>query len=189
MKLGDLMYQVNTTRKKGRSLVRPIDTYVVVDIETTGLSPESDDVIEIGAIKVINNEIVDEFSKLIRIERPLSPFITNLTGITDDMLAGGEDPDVVLRAFDEFLGDHIIIGHNVNFDINFLYDKFERYLEKPLCNDFLDTMRIARRQVKDLKNYKLGTLAEHFQIDYRGAHRGLTDVMITYHVYNQMRSM
>ncbi|MBO5141627.1 MAG: 3'-5' exonuclease [Clostridia bacterium] len=174
---------------KGKSLDNLVNDYVLVDIETTGLSPQKDDIIEIGAIKVKDNKIVDTYSSLINIGRKVPSYITNLTGITTDMLeSDGKNVCDVLQEFVNFTGDNIIVGHNVNFDINFIYDKCEKYLDKPLSNDFIDTMKIAKRLV-DTPNYKLGTLADHFNVDYNGAHRGLKDVEITYEVYNNLKNI
>lgn len=181
-------YQTNR-KEKGNSLLKWAEDYVLVDIETTGLSPERDDIIEIGAIKVKQNQIIDQYESLIKIQRRLNPFITRLTGITNEMLLEGREITEVLQEFIEFTGDHIIIGHNVNFDINFIYNKCQKYMNYPIKNDFIDTMRIARRVLPSSPNYKLETLAKHFQIDYGHAHRGLRDVEITYQVYNELRQL
>lgn len=174
---------------KGKSLDNLVDNYVLVDIETTGLSPQKDDIIEIGAIKVKDNEVVDTFNYLINIGRNVPSHITKLTGITTSMLqSNGKEATEVLQDFVDFAGDNIIVGHNVNFDINFIYDKCEKYLDKHLSNDFIDTMKIAKKLV-DTPNYKLGTLAEYFNVDYNGAHRGLKDVEITYEVYNKLKNI
>ena len=174
---------------KGKSLDNLVDDYVLVDIETTGLSPQRDDIIEIGAIKVKNNEVVDTYTSLINIGRNIPSHITNLTGITTNMMIKeGKDTVEVLKEFMDFAGDNIIVGHNVNFDINFIYDKCEKYLNTYLSNDFIDTMKIAKRLV-DTPNYKLGTLADYFDVDYNGAHRGLKDVEITFEVYNKLRNI
>ena len=174
---------------KGKSLDNLVDDYVLVDIETTGLSPQRDDIIEIGAIKVKNNEVVDTYTSLINIGRNIPSHITNLTGITTNMMIKeGKDTVEVLKEFMDFAGNNIIVGHNVNFDINFIYDKCEKYLNTYLSNDFIDTMKIAKKFV-DTPNYKLGTLADYFNIDYNGAHRGLKDVEITFEVYNKLRNI
>lgn len=162
---------------------------MLVDIETTGLSPSADEIIEIGAIKVRKNEIVDTFNTLLKIDRHLNPFITRLTGITNEMLEEGIEQEKALEEFVEFVGNDIIMGHNVNFDINFIYDKCKSYLDYYLSNDFVDTMRIAKHVLPNVRNYKLGTLADYFDVDYRNAHRGLTDVEITYEVYNKMKEL
>ena len=177
----------NFREHKGKSLLKWVDNYVLVDIETTGLSPRTDEIIEIGAIKVKENKIIDTYNTLIKIDRNLNPFITKLTGITDKMLETGKERDKALEEFVDFTGNEIIMGHNVNFDINFIYDKCLSYLDYYLSNDFVDTMRIAKHILPDIQNYKLGTLANYFGVDYRSAHRGLKDVEITYEVYNKLK--
>ena len=177
----------NFREHKGKSLLKWVDNYVLVDIETTGLSPRTDEIIEIGAIKVKENKIIDTYNTLIKIDRNLNPFITKLTGITDKMLETGKETDKALEEFVNFTGNEIIMGHNVNFDINFIYDKCLSYLDYYLSNDFVDTMRIAKHILPDIQNYKLGTLANYFGVDYRSAHRGLEDVEITYEVYNKLK--
>ena len=162
---------------------------MLVDIETTGLSPRTDDIIEIGAIKVRNNNIIDTFNTLIKIDDALNPFIVQLTGITNEMLKKGAEKENALKEFVEFSENEIIMGHNVNFDINFLYDKCERYLDYYLTNDFVDTMRIAKHMIPGMKNYKLETLAGYFNVDYTNAHRGLKDVYITFNVYNEIKKI
>jgi len=172
---------------KGTSLLEFIDDFVVVDIETTGFSPQHDLIIEIAAIKIKNNQIVGEFNELVEIDRELPCFITNLTGITNEMLKSQKNIKTVLREFDEFLGDSIIVAHNANFDVNFLYDNFMRWLEKPLKNDFIDTMRIAKKLIRGISSFKLGALADYFKMEYKSAHRALSDVKITFEIYNKLR--
>ena len=185
---GDVITR-STKSSRNRNLNKFVDDYVLVDIETTGLSPINDDIIEIGAIKVENNKMVDTFNQLIKIDRSLPPFITNLTGITDEMLKTGKMPDEVFKEFVNFIGDSVIIGHNVNFDLGFLSNKCKKYLDYNLVNDYIDTLYLARRLVPHSVNYKLGTLANLFNVSYKGAHRGLKDVEITYEVYNRLREM
>lgn len=178
-----------TTMNNRKNLNKFVDDYVLVDIETTGLSPITDEIIEIGAIKVKQNKIVDKYNELIKVNREISPFITNLTGITNEMLQTGKNPITVYKEFIDFIGENVIIGHNVNFDLGFLTDKCKKYINYNLTNDYVDTMYLARKLVKDTMNYKLGTLAEYFNVSYEGAHRGLKDVEITYEVYNFLRKI
>lgn len=178
-----------TTMNIRKNLNKFVDDYVLVDIETTGLSPITDEIIEIGAIKVKQNKIVDKYNELIKVNREISPFITNLTGITNEMLQTGKNPITVYKEFIDFIGENVIIGHNVNFDLGFLTDKCKKYINYNLTNDYVDTMYLARKLVKDTMNYKLGTLAEYFNVSYEGAHRGLKDVEITYEVYNCLRKI
>ena len=179
----------NKRNKKGKNITNFIDDYVLVDIETTGLSPIYDDIIEIGAIKVKNNQMIDSYNQLIKIDRNLPEMITELTGITDEMLKTGKLPQIVLEEFVEFVKDDVIIGHNVNFDLGFLQNKCKKYLGYNLSNDYIDTLFLARRLVPNSINHKLGTLAKLFNISYEGAHRGLKDVEITYELYNKLREI
>ena len=173
----------------GKNLTKFIDDYVLVDIETTGFSPINDEIIEIGAIKVENNKIVKQYDELIKIDKILPQKITELTGITDNMLKNGKLPNIVLEEFIKFVGNSIIVGHNVNFDLGFLCNKCKKYLNYNLNNDYIDTLYLARKLVPNSYNHKLGTLAKLFNISYKGAHRGLKDVEITYGVYNSLRKI
>lgn len=164
------------------------DRYIVVDIETTGLSPYNNEIIEIAAIKVIDDQIVDTFQTLVIPQNPIPEFITQLTGITnDDVHHHGIKPDHAIQQFYDFISDFIMIGHNVHFDINFLYDCSMKYLHQPISNDFVDTQRIAKRLVKDIYNYKLVTLAHYFDIEDKNAHRALNDVFVTNEVYKKLK--
>ena len=176
-------------KSKGINLNKFVDDYVLVDIETTGFSPVKDDIIEIGAIRVENNQIIQKYNQLIKINKNLEPFTTRLTGITDEMLQTGKKISDVLKEFISFTGKDIIIGHNVTFDLGFLSYNCKKYLNYNLNNDYVDTLCMARKLIPNSINYKLGTLAEFFNVSYKGAHRGLKDVEITYEVYNNLRKI
>ena len=179
----------NEKKSKGINLNKFVDDYVLVDIETTGFSPVKDDIIEIGAIRVENNKIKEKYDQLIKINKILAPFTTRLTGITDEMLQTGKEINDVLKDFIDFTGQNIIIGHNVTFDLGFLSYNCKKYLNYNLNNDYVDTLCMARKLVPNTINYKLGTLANLFNVSYEGAHRGLKDVEITYEVYNNLRKI
>ncbi len=174
---------------KGKRIDNKISDYVVVDIETTGLSPKNNKIIEIAAVKVSNNEVVGTFSKLVNPEERLNFYISRLTGITDNMLKGEKTIDSVIEEFNEFLGNSIILGHNVNFDINFLYHNLYSVKGLHLSNDYIDTMHLGRKVVPGLPNYKLESLTKHFNVGYEGAHRALNDCMFTYECYEKMKNM
>lgn len=184
--LGNIQKQ---EKNSGVNLNKFVDDYVLVDIETTGFSPVKDEIIEIGAIKVEKNKIINKYNELIKINENLSHFTTKLTGITDEMLQTGKEISEVLKDFIHFTGDSVIIGHNVTFDLGFLSYNCKKYLNFNLNNDYVDTMCIARKLVPNSINYKLGTLANFFNVSYEGAHRGLKDVEITYEVYNNLRKI
>lgn len=179
----------NIREYKGVSLMSLDNDYVVFDIETTGLDSKNDEIIEISGVKVINDEIVDSFTSLIKPKSEISPFISGLTGITNEMVASSLSASEVLPEFMEFIGDNILIGHNVNFDINFVYDALEKInYPKKLTNNFIDTMRISRNVLKQLSHHRLMDLANFYDVSYEGAHRSLTDAKITYQVYLKLKN-
>ena len=165
------------------------DSFVIVDLETTGLSPKNSEIIEIGAIKVIDNKVVDTMDVFIRPSRPLSWFITNLTGITNEMVDEGLSTKEALKVFDEFSFGMRLMAHNAKFDMSFLDVYMKKELGKGVRMDSMDTLLLSRAIVKDVPNYKLETLANRFNIDYSGAHRSLRDCEITLDVYNNIRKM
>lgn len=178
----------NIREHKGNSLIALDKDYVVFDIETTGLDSRYDEIIEISGVKVREDKIVDTFSSLVKPQSPISPFITELTGISNEMVATSPSIEVVLPKFMAFIEDDILIGHNVNFDINFVYDSLEviGYPQK-LSNNFIDTMRLGRYLLKNLHHHRLMDLAYYYNISYEGAHRSLTDAKITYEVYLKLK--
>ena len=171
MNIGILTNEVRSQRPyKGESLLNNINNYTIIDIETTGLDPKVDEIIEISAIKIRDNKIISEYSTLIKPQHEISDFITNLTGITNEMVDDKPAINTVLNDYFDFLDNDIIVGHNINFDINFLYDASIKYYNKPFENDYIDTLRLSRKYLS-LENNKLGTIANFFNIDYSGAHR------------------
>lgn len=179
-----------TREKKGKSLIQFPEKYVVVDIETTGFSPEYDSIIEISGIKVENNEIVDRFNSLVKppIEKiDLDTFIEELTGITNKELSTANEIQDVLMKFNEFIGNNILIGHNVSFDINFLYDNFLEYLDLYLDNDFIDTYRIFRKLYPNNNSHKLVDLCNVYRISNYKSHRAFSDSEATYLAYNNLK--
>lgn len=172
---------------KGNGLIVFPDSYVIIDIETTGLDPSNDAIIEVAGLKIKNNTIVDSFSSLINPGFLISDFISDLTGITNDQLSSAPNLSSVLNDFYIFLGNNILIGHNIHFDLNFLYDNMEKELGKFLSNDFIDTLRMSRRFVKQAPSHKLSALANYFQIPVDASHRALADCKTTYALYNKLK--
>lgn len=171
---------------KGKSLLEAVTDFISLDIETTGLSPTYDEIIELGAVKYRDSIPVDTFSSLVKPESPIDDFITQMTGITNEMLEDAPSLNAVLPSFIEFVGNDIIVGHNVNFDVNFIYDACEAIGLPPFSNNFIDTMRLGRRMYKDLKNHKLDTLIDFFRLEKRTLHRGLGDCELTAECYQKM---
>lgn len=178
-----------TREYKGKKLDDKIAEYVVVDIETTGLSPAQSKIIEIAALKVKEGEVIDRFQKLVNPQTRISPMITHLTGITNDMVQDADTIDIVLEEFRKFVQDAVIVGHNVNFDINFLYDNLYQTHQQYLTNNFVDTMYLSRNVLKGLPNYKLESLTQYFNVSYDGAHRALNDCIFTYECYERLKEL
>lgn len=176
-------------RKKGRSLIDFPDNFVVIDIETTGLDPSYDEIIEIAALKINSNEIVDKFETLIKPSEPLDEFIIGLTGITNEMLENSPKIQDVLSNFLNFIDNNILVGHNVNFDINFLYDYIMAIYNKPFNNDYIDTMRLTRKLTPELKHHRLKDMVKYFNIENFVAHRAMPDVLATYEILTKSKEM
>ncbi len=175
--------------QKGRSLVGFPPDFCVVDIETTGLNPYTDSIIEIGAIRYRGGVAEDTFSSLLQPPYRyyyggyVSPFIENLTGITNEMLEAAPPSLDVLAAFYDFLGDDLVLGYNVNFDVNFLFESFVRYLGFPLKNDFIDILRMAKKLYPAMPHHRLSDMTARFGFVNEHAHRALSDCEVTADCY------
>lgn len=154
-------------------------SYIVIDVETTGFDPTFNSIIEIAALKVENSNIVDSFSSLVNPGKPIDSFISTLTGITNEQLATAPSLESVLPSFDLYVSDSIIVGHNVSFDINFIYDNYEKILGKPFSNNYCDTLALSRKYYKDISSYKLSVLKNYLNIDVPVSHRALSDCYTT----------
>lgn len=174
---------------KGKSTIDLLSDYIIFDIETTGLDSSYDEVIEIGAIKVKNNKIVSKFNSLVKPKNEIDEYITELTGITNEMVKDAPTIEEILPDFMNYMGNDILIGHNVNFDINFIYDNLYRNKFDVLTNDFIDTMRISRKLLPELPHHRLIDLAKYFKIDSTNNHRSLKDCEITMNVYENLKKI
>lgn len=174
---------------KGKSLWAFPADYTVVDVETNTVVDGVIDLIEVSAIRVRANLPVSSFSSLVRPHESINYFVEGLTGITDDMVWSAPLPKDILPDFFAFLDDDILIGHNVNYDVNVLYDNFARFLHQTLSNDFVDVLRLSRRLLPDLPHHKQVSVAEYFGIDTTGAHRALVDCEICHQNYQKLKEM
>ena len=161
------------------------DEFVVFDIETTGLTAGKDVITEIGAVKIKNREITDRFQTFVNPERPIPPRITELTGITDDMVANAPSQEEALRDFFSFASDCVLVAHNAAFDTSFMKQGANEY---GFDFDFayLDTLELARCTVTGVKNYKLDTLTKHFQVKLANHHRAIDDATATGEVFLEL---
>lgn len=164
---------------KGKSLLLFPEDYTVVDIETTGFDPMFDEIIEVAGIKYRGRNEVGRFQSLVKPDDGIPDYITALTGITNEMVADAPGIEDVLPRFLEFIGEDIVVGHNVHFDVNFLYDYAEDFGLEPFSNDLVDTLRLSRRLYPELQSHKLSALAAHFGVEPDGEHRALADCVTT----------
>lgn len=160
--------------------------YVVVDIETTGLSRANDRIIELGAIRIRDGKPVEECDILVNPGIEIDDFISELTGITNEMVKDKPYIDKAIEGFLNFLADDIIVGHNVGFDLGFI---------KAVCNEKgivferyrVDTMYLARKALPNLRHHKLKTLCKYYNIVNENAHRAISDCKATYNVFLKLQ--
>lgn len=176
-------------KEKGRSLIAFPEKYVCLDLETTGLSPQYDEIIEICAIKIDNSKEIERFQTLVKPENEIDEYISELTGITNELVADAPHIKDVLPSLIDFLSDWIIVGHNVNFDINFVYDNCLEHLNGYFKNDFVDTMRLSRKVVPALKHHRLEDLVKYFNIETEGAHRAAYDCTATIYCLEKLKAL
>jgi DNA polymerase III subunit alpha, Gram-positive type len=158
-------------------------SYVIVDIETTGLDPANDEIIEIGAIKVEGKDVKDIFNKLIKPERQIPENIVDLTGITQEMVVNELPVKPVLSLFTDFIGDSIIVAHNAAFDTTFLKNKIKKFLNKEMDNFIVCTLLVSRDLLPNLENHKLHTIAKYFKLEVANRHRAIGDAELTYQIW------
>jgi DNA polymerase III epsilon subunit family exonuclease len=157
---------------------------VALDIETTGLDPQTDAIIEIGAVRFEGNRIEDEFTTLINPGRHIPEFISGMTGITDEMVRQADHIRDILDKLVAFVGDAPILGHNIQFDLSFFkkYNIFE-------LNETIDTYELASVLLPSSSRYNLDSLGRHFGIPNPEWHRGLNDAKITFHLYQRLYAL
>jgi CRISPR-associated protein Cas2 len=174
------------SRRKRRGKPLP-ERYIIVDVETTGLSAAEHEIIEIGAILVNNRQIEAEFHSLVKATTKIPQSIATLTGLTDIILKReGRELADVLTEFLMFAGDLPVISHNADFDYGFLRAACERCGLPLFSNQCIDTLALARRLVENMKNYKLSTLLNYFEIEVSGMHRSKDDCLSTKKLYEKL---
>jgi DNA polymerase III subunit epsilon len=158
--------------------------YVIFDVETTGSAAGKGGAItEFGALKLVRGEVVDQFSTLVNPGRPIDPFVVRLTGITDRMVSDAPSISEVMPRFEEFVEGCVLVGHNVHFDCSFVTAARGG---RPLPNDVLDTLKLARCLLPGLKRYRLSALVNHFGVRQAPNHRALSDAAATTEVFRRL---
>lgn len=186
---------------KGQSLIKFLDEYIVVDLETTGFD-FSCDIIEIGALKVSKGKIIDSFHSFTRpnpfylpednfkVPHYIDTFISSLTGITDEMVKNAPVIKEILPTFKAFIGDSVVVGHNIaSFDSNFLYDAYTNCLNLPFTNDFVDTLRLSKWLLPNLGSHRLDDMCYYFGITRKTSHRSLDDCLSTKSCYDELMAV
>jgi len=172
---------------KGTSAGRYLKDYCIVDLETTSIYISSARIIEISAIKVRDNQVVDEYSTLVNPKQHIPADATAVNHITDEMVMDAPHLENVIGAFKDFVGADVIVGYNnASFDMNLLYDELLRIRNEVFENDYIDVLHSARRCLTDLENCKLETICRHYHVDTTGEHRALKDCYLTKACYEKL---
>ncbi|MGN0489158.1 MAG: PolC-type DNA polymerase III [Ruminococcus sp.] len=170
--IDDLVESVNGDKNE------PLDgTFICFDIETTGLSARTEKITEIGAVKIVNGEIVDTFSTFVNPEKPIPARIVELTGINDSMVNDAPSQSEAVNAFLDFAGDNILVAHNAPFDISFIREACKN-MNRPFTNTSIDTVAISRAILPDIKNCKLDTVAKFLRLGEFNHHRATDDAQM-----------
>ncbi|WEG72761.1 PolC-type DNA polymerase III [Vagococcus intermedius] len=150
-------------------------TYIVFDVETTGLSAVYDTIIELAAVKMHKGNIIETFEQFIDPGHPLSETTISLTGITDEMVRGSKSEEEVLRLFREFCDQDILVAHNASFDMGFLNTSYEKYEIPEAPNPVIDTLELSRFLHPEWKSHRLNTLAKKYGVNLEQHHRAIYD--------------
>ena len=164
------------------------DTYVVFDLETTGFSAEADQIIEIGAVKIKNGEIIDKFSTFVNPKTPIPFRIEKLTGINDSMVMDAPVIEEILPKFLEFCKEAVVVAHNAAFDTSFISNKAEK-LGLTFDPTIIDTVLVAQYVIPNLHNYKLDTLTKHLKVILENHHRAVDDALATAYIFLKLVDM
>jgi CRISPR-associated protein Cas2 len=180
--------RMNSRSRENRIEQLP-ESYVLIDIETSGLSLVNDEIIELSALKVKDGDIIDRFDTMICPERSISHRIESLTGITNIMLKeSGGNLKTCIQTFREFVGDSIIVGHNLRFDLGFINHACVKFSIAAIENKRYDTFELSKKMLPELSSYALKSIAAYFNIKNETEHRGLADCYTTKAVYDQLAS-
>ena len=156
--------------------------FVVFDIETTGLKARFHELIEVAGVKVSGGKIVERFSEFVKPKTPISPHITELTRITNEMVSGADNAENVLKRFVEFAKGCVLVAHNANFDVGFLKRYAEKFgIEFDFC--YVDTLGLSRKLVTNIKRHRLDRVAKALGIPFEGHHRAINDAEVTAKIF------
>lgn len=167
----------------GKSVFAFPDDYTVLDLETTGLDPKGDLIIEYAAVKVRDGQVADTFQMLCDPGFPIPPVISQITGITTEMVRNSPNPRSVLPDFLDFVGDDFVMGHNVLFDVRFIATSAGEF-----TNPYIDTMKLFRKLHPSLPHHRLCDMVDYYGKNNESAHRALSDCFATNDCFNAMKN-
>lgn len=160
--------------------------YIIMDIETTGLDYDNDNIIEIGLLKIQDNEIKQQYQSFVKIDGSIPVKVTDLTGITQNTInAYGKEEKQVLDEVKAIVGNCIVVGYNIQFDVNFINKLCERHETSFFIKRTKDILRIVKRKLS-LSNYKLETVCKHYGLETDGLHRALNDCILVYDIVKEL---
>lgn len=158
--------------------------FTIVDFETTGLEPRLDRIIEMGAVRVLDGQIVGEWDVLLNPGIYIPQEATNINGITNELVESAPQFSEKIQEFLDFIGEEsVFVAHNADFDLAFLNESLKRMGRDPICNSNLCTFKLAKHLMPYLPKYGVGALAEHFNIALPQAHRALHDARATAEIF------
>lgn len=172
-------------RLKGKSLLEFPENYTVIDLETTGTDPRYDEIIEVACLKIRDGVEVDRYVSFVKPQASIPEFITALTGITNEMVELAPSFSIIADSLWDYLEGELIVGHNVNFDINFLYDEFLQKDGRIFDNDYVDTLRLSRWVLRELPHHRLTDLCDYYDIKTTH-HRACADCESTNLVFQKL---
>ncbi len=163
---------------KGYNIKKSVNDYSVIDIETTGLSYYKDKIIEIGMLKIRDGKIIAKYQQLIDPQTHIKSFITNLTGISNEMILNKPILEEIYDEVFNFIGKDIIIGHNVSFDLSFIANQFKIDIQ----NQYIDTLYYSRILFPELSHHSLSDMVKYLNLSHN-EHRAMADCIATYELY------
>lgn len=167
-----------------------VSTYVILDLETTGLDVDKDRIIEIGAIRVSEDKIANSYQCFIKQSGNIPENIVKLTGITDEVIKKeGIDEEKAIRNLMEFIGKDNVIGYNIKFDLSFIRRACERHKVDNVIRKTMDVLSLARKKLENVDNYKLETVAHALGIQIGTSHRSLEDCKLIYEAYSKLNML
>lgn len=182
-RLKDMPYIEFSKIRNGLSY-KNISNFVVIDVETTGIVPAKDEILEISMIKYNDFLPVECMTTLLKPKKTIPEEASNINGITDDMCKDAPEIEYVIKSFYDFIGSYNIIGYNLEFDLKFLYKNGLDFFDKK--RKFYDVLPLARKYIEYVDNYKLVTIAEDMEIYRNSAHESLSDCYTTALVYKKI---